>query len=140
MKKFLATITLPICLVYASFAQELKVDAGVAIDYSDNYDKIAVGGALDFDYVFLAKIATFSNTDFIFTSGLPNFAIAEIFGRFLEITLGVPLRYVSLRFGSLCTGFRFHSIVFWRWFNKVETTARKQRFAPLPALTLNKSK
>lgn len=87
MKKFLTAVALTICVACASFAQGFNVDAGVAIDYSDGYDDIAVGGALNFDYVFPAKVAIFSNTDFAFASGSPNFAIAEILGAGYRFTL-----------------------------------------------------
>lgn len=50
------------------------------MDYSDGYDGINFGGTVDFDYVFPANIAIFSNTDFAFGSGSPNFVIAEILG------------------------------------------------------------
>ena len=87
MKKIIATIICAMCMVGFSFAEGLNIDAGIAIDYSDGYDGIAFGGTVDFDYVFPANVALFSNTDFTFASGSPNFAIAEILGVGYRFTL-----------------------------------------------------
>ena len=80
MKKILMTVALAICVAGAAFAQKFSIDAGVAMDYSDGYDGIAFGGTVDFDYVLPSNLAIFSNTDFAFGSGSPNFVIAEILG------------------------------------------------------------
>lgn len=61
------------------------------MDYSDGYDGINFGGTVDFDYVFPANIAIFSNTDFAFESGSPNFIIAEILGAGYRFNLSEKL-------------------------------------------------
>lgn len=91
MKKILMTIALAICTAGASFAQSFNIDAGVAMDYSDGYDGIAFGGTIDFDYVLPANVAIFSNTDFAFGSGSPNFVIAEILGAGYRFNLSEKL-------------------------------------------------
>lgn len=86
MKKILMTIALAICTAFATFAEGPNLDAGIALDYSDGYDGITFGGAVNFDYEFPANVVIFSNTTFTFGSE-PKSAISEILG-------------VGYRFGS----------------------------------------
>ena len=92
MKKIFVIIALAICTTFVSFAQSFNIDAGIALDYSDGYDEIAFGGAVDFDYVFPANVVIFSNTTFTFGSE-PKSAISEILGAGYRLNLSEKLYF-----------------------------------------------